>query len=78
MTPRARRRVETGFKSLREFMAFSLGAWIVWFQMTRTAQPDFRFVGAGVVLILTPTGAAAYRLVNWFFGPEGSRTERDP
>lgn len=74
--PRGRRKVDTGFRSLRELMAFGLGGWTFWFLTTRVAHPDMFALGASVMLMAAPTLTAVYRAVNALLGA-GSRVVRE-
>lgn len=67
-------RVNTGFKSVRDLLVFSLGAWSFWVNTTRVAHPDPWVLGFSVLMMAAPSLAALYRTVN---GVYGSR-ERDP
>lgn len=58
------RRVETGFKSLRDLIVCCVGIWSFWFQVTRVAKPDRFILAASILLMVTPSATAVYRIVN--------------
>lgn len=71
MNARSRRRVETGFRSLRDLMAFALGAWAFWALTTRVKNPDPLALVFSILLIAAPSLTAVYRVVNAILGAGG-------
>lgn len=78
MSPRTRRRVETGFKSLRDLLVCGLGAWSFWFNTTRVAHPDPWVLAFSVLLMAAPSLAALYRTVNALYAPRRPPDEEEP
>lgn len=68
MNQRTRRRVDTGFKSLRDLALCCLGAWVFWVLTTRVSHPDPLALAFSVALMAAPSLASLYRIVNAILG----------
>lgn len=76
MNRRTRRRVDTGFRSLRDLAICCVGVYGFWYEITRAPHPDRYALGFSVLLMAAPSVAAVYRLVNAVLG-SGQRALRD-
>lgn len=65
-----RKRVDTGFKSLRDLAICLLGGWTFYVQVSRP-EPNLRILGICLLMMVLPTGAALYRVVNAIYGTSG-------